>query len=73
VDLQAGVIRVERSWDKHEGVIEPKSRAGNRTVPIVAALRVHLAAHILRRGNASGLFFGEGEQPFDPTAWLPEH
>src|SRR6266566_5043763 len=28
VDLEAGVIRVERSWDRHEGFIEPKSRAG---------------------------------------------
>ena len=27
VDLDAGVIRVERSWDPKEGVIEPKSRA----------------------------------------------
>jgi integrase len=65
VDLQAGVIRVERSWDKREGAIEPKSRAGKRKVPIVAALRAHLAAHMLRRGNAAGLFFGEGERPFN--------
>jgi integrase len=65
VDLQAGVIRVERSWDKREGVIEPKSRAGKRKVPIVAALRAHLAAQMLRCGNASGLFFGYGERPFN--------
>jgi integrase len=65
VDLQAGVIRVERSWDKREGVIEPKSRAGRRKVPIVAALRAHLAAHMLRRGNSDGLSFGEGERPFN--------
>jgi integrase len=63
VDLAAGVIRVERSWDKIEGVIEPKSQAGRRTVPIVAALRVHLAAHKLRSGS-DGLFFGEGARPF---------
>jgi integrase len=65
VDLAEGVIRVERSWDPREGVIEPKSHAGKRTVPIVAALRVHLAAHKLRRGKAGGLFFGEGERPFN--------
>jgi len=63
VDLKAGVIRVERSWDKQAGLIEPKSRAGRRTVPIVAALRTHLAAHKLRSGGA-GLFFGEGDRPF---------
>jgi integrase len=68
VDLQAGLIRVERSWDKTEGVIEPKSRAGKRRVPIVAALRAPLAAHILRRGNTSGLFFGDSDQPFDRYA-----
>lgn len=63
VDLQVGVIRVERSWDKAEGLIAPKSRAGRRTVPIVAALRVHLAAHKLRRSGGE-LFFGEAGRPF---------
>ena len=29
VDLEAGVIRVEHSWDQKTGVIEPKSRAGS--------------------------------------------
>jgi integrase len=65
VDLTAGVIRVERSWDAREGVVEPKSRAGWRKVPVVAALRAHLAAHTLRRGSSTGLFFGEGDQPFN--------
>jgi integrase len=65
VDLPTGVIRVERSWDKAEGVIEPKSRAGQRKVPIVAALRAHLTAHMLRQGNSAGLFFGVGEKPFN--------
>jgi integrase len=67
VDLAAGVIRVERSWDKAEGVIEPKSRAGKRKVPIAAALRVHLAAHRLRRGGGE-LFFGERGRPFNRNA-----
>jgi integrase len=65
VDLDAGVIRVERSWDRGAGVIEPKSRAGRRAVPIVAALRSHLAARKLRRSNAGGLFFGDGSRPFN--------
>jgi integrase len=38
VDLEAGVIRVERAWDPCDGFIEPKSRAGRRAIPIVAAL-----------------------------------
>jgi integrase len=67
VDLEAGVIRVRRSWDPHEGPIEPKSRAGTRDVPIVAVLRGHLAAHLLRKPWRSGLIFGRTEaQPFDP-------
>lgn len=65
VDLEVGVIRVERSWDRREGVIEPKSHAGRRAVPIVAALRSHLAARKLRRGKGSALFFGEGSRPFN--------
>ncbi len=36
VDLAGGVLRVERSWDVKEGVIEPKSFAGRRKVPIAA-------------------------------------
>jgi integrase len=65
VDLQAGVIRVERSWDKLEGDIDPKSRAGRRKVPIVAALRGHLAAHMLRRGETGGFFFGAHGRPLN--------
>ena len=58
VDLEAGLIRVVRSWDVREGLIEPKSRAGTRTVPIATILREHLAAHALRGGRRSGLVFG---------------
>jgi integrase len=39
VDLAAGVIRIERSWDVGDGPIEPKSRSGTRSVPIPAVLR----------------------------------
>lgn len=63
VDLAAGVIRVERSWDKKAGPIEPKSRAGKRRVPIVSELRPYLVAHQLRR-KSGGLFFGGETAPF---------
>jgi integrase len=39
VDLAGGVIRVEQSWDRVAGLIDPKSKAGRRTVPIPAVLR----------------------------------
>jgi integrase len=65
VDLETGVIRVERAWDRIEGVIEPKSRAGRRAVPIVAALRPHLAARRLSRDSAGTFFFSQGSRPFN--------
>jgi integrase len=58
VDLATGIIRVERSWDKKEGPIEPKSRAGRRSVPIPAALRDYLVEHKLRSAWRDGLVFG---------------
>jgi integrase len=57
VDLAKGVIRVERAWDVREGEIEPKSRAGRRTVPIAAALRDHLVEHKQSSG-VNGRVFG---------------
>ena len=51
VDLAAGVIHVERSWDAKEGVVAPKSRAARRTVPIAGVLREHLVQHALRSGR----------------------
>jgi integrase len=69
VDLEHGLIHVRRSWDPRVGEIPPKSRAGTRTVPIVAALRAHLAAHLLAQRRRSGLLFGRTEsRPFDPRA-----
>jgi integrase len=79
LDLAAGVIHVERSWDAKEGVVGPKSRAGRRTVPIPAALRDYLVEHKLRSGRHVGLVFGTSyTQPFTPSnvrkranaAWL---
>ncbi len=65
VDLDAGLIRVERSWDPKAGPIEPKSHAGRRRVPLVRPLRTELAAHRLRQGGGGeGLVLGTGERPF---------
>jgi integrase len=66
VDLAHGVIDVERSYDEKAKVaIEPKSRAGRRTIPIVGALRDELLAHKAREARDSGLVFGSSEKrPF---------
>jgi integrase len=65
VDLAAGKLRVERSWDVVEGPVEPKSGAGRRTIPIAAVLRDFLIEHKLRSRWSEGLVFGEtGDRPF---------
>jgi integrase len=70
VDLDDGTIRVCRAWDAQAGEIEPKSKAGRRTVPIAAALRPRLLAHRLRSGRSDGLVFGpDGERPFQPESF----
>jgi integrase len=69
VDLAAGVIQIERSYDEKGRVeIEPKSRAGQRTIPIVGALRDVLVEHKARQERDSGLVFGSSaETPFQPS------
>src|SRR5439155_22334112 len=63
VDLAAGVIRVERSYDDKGRVeIEPKSRAGKRTVPIVGALRDVLVAYRASHDRDRGLVFGSSAE-----------
>src|SRR3954447_4145407 len=69
IDLDANVIRVQRSWDAVEGLIEPKSHAGRRTVPIPAVLRTPLLAHRLCLDHSEGLAFGQSALvPFQPKS-----
>jgi integrase len=67
VDLDNRLIHVIHSWDPRAGLIEPKSRAGVRRVPIAEALRVHLLAHRLHqgRGGHGFVFTGRTGRPFD--------
>jgi integrase len=70
VDLFAGIIHVERSYDpKAAQFIAPKSRAGERRVPIASTLREHLIAQKLRGGRSEGLVFpSRNGTPFDSWA-----
>jgi integrase len=70
VDLAAGVIRVERAYDDKGRVeIEPKSRAGRRTVPIVGVLRDVLVELKARQRRDHGIVFGSSEEtPFQPSS-----
>jgi integrase len=69
VDLKAGVIRVERAWDRVAGPISPKSRSGERIVPLPSRLRVSLAALRGREVGRAGehVFSRDGHRPFDPS------
>jgi integrase len=69
VDLADGLIRVERSMSGHGETHDPKSRAGRRGIPIVAALRDLLVEHKLVVRRDTGLAFGStATQPFTPAA-----
>jgi integrase len=71
VDLAAGKLTVARSWDVKAGFVEPKSRAGRRTVPIVAPLRDFLDQHKIATGRDSGFVFGRtAERPFNHSSVL---
>jgi integrase len=63
------LIRVERSMNSYGDAGEPKSRAGRRTVPIVAALRDLLIEHkVVTRRDTGPVFGSSTVQPFTPTA-----
>jgi integrase len=70
VELDAGRVRVERSWDQHEGALDqPKSQAGRRTVPIAPILRNHLHVHLALARRHEGLIFGRTEgTAFNPSS-----
>jgi integrase len=55
VNLRAGLIRVERSWDPKSGtMVAPKSAKSRRSVPMLAPVREALRAHRLATGLRSG-------------------
>lgn len=63
INGEANLISVERGWDQVEGVIEPKSRAGRRGVPLLTVLRDTLDAHVRRTGRSGDdLVFGRTSQ-----------
>jgi integrase len=68
VDFDLGLVKVARAWDPDAKVfLEPKTRAGRRTVPLVSVLRAHLREHQLATARRSGLVFGgDGRTPADP-------
>jgi integrase len=72
IDFDNNLINVVRAWDQKVGPISPKSRAGERRVPIPKTLRQHLLTHRLRQGHTrEGFVFANSHgRPFDPSTIL---
>lgn len=70
IDLQSGVIHVTQSWDRRSRTfVAPKSRAGNRRVPIPEALATYLAECIGGPGDEQSLVFQNRRgEPFSAEA-----
>lgn len=67
VDFGAGCLRVRRAWDWQAGLIEPKSRAGERRLPMVSVLRRFLLEHRLRSGSSGEGFVFAGKSRLRPV------
>jgi integrase len=72
IDLEDGLIHINHSWDRRAGLISPKSRSGERRIPLTQTLRRHLIAHRLRQGGPDSgyVFRNSNGRPFDPTTIL---
>jgi integrase len=68
VDLEAGTLRVVRSWD-HRGkkFVEPKTRAGHRLIPLSGWLVTELRAHRERTSGAGLVFPNRVGKPLHPS------
>src|SRR5215211_7221234 len=61
LDLNSNVIEVRHGWDRAEGLIELKSKAGRRSLPLCQAAKRPLLEHLLatgRRDRPDAFVFG---------------
>jgi integrase len=64
-----GLLHVEGSWDKVEGQVETKSKAGTRVVPICEQLYTILDEYLVKLGRSEGLAVGQtATQPYSYNA-----
>jgi integrase len=73
IDLDNDLLRVEQSWDRVHGPIQPKSHAGKRRVPLTQTLRRHLITHRLHHPHTQPPDLAYGITPtraFDGTNLL---
>jgi integrase len=63
INLATCLVSVKRGWDQYEGVIDAKSEAGERELPLLALLRDVLDEHLLRTGRkGEDLLFGRARK-----------
>jgi integrase len=70
IDLNGDLVHVRRNWDRQAGFVAPKSRSGDRRVPITPTLRRELLNHRLHQGRGGrGFAFPNkrGSKPFIPA------
>lgn len=67
IDINRGVVNVERSWDQKSGLIAPKSSAGRRRAPIASVLRDYLLADTQATAADQLVFGRKNGRPFNPT------
>lgn len=83
IDLQEGILRVQRQWTRTGDYAEPKTKAALRRLPLSADLTKYLAAHKLRSrfsGDDDPVFASRNGKPlshrnvqrrgFEPAAEL---
>jgi integrase len=58
-------ITVRHSWDKKDGLVDPKTGAGRRTIPVCAHLWEYLGPHIAALPANQRFVFGSGAEPFN--------
>ena len=69
IDFERGLVHVTQSWDARAGLIDTKSRAGVREIPIIPQLRSILAEHQQSQSspNRGFVFLNQHRtRPFNP-------
>ncbi len=72
IHLPENLIHIRRNWDRQQGFVNPKSRAGTRRIPITPTLRRELINHRLQQPTGTSGFVFPSQRnpnkPFNPSS-----
>jgi integrase len=68
IEESAATISVTASWDDEAGPVAPKTKAGERDVFVLDALRLYLEPLVTGRDPEALVFGYEDDRPFEPRA-----